>query len=124
MYVAYHKDTHVTFDEMNQVMNDKRHYFPGYVLQEVIDSSQHYEKFLATDLQTPPHRYVIKALTKAIALTNEVRQVFEAACHAHARIQLPGIYPVHDISGVRQMDNPGYRCRDCTGNRKGLIIDD
>lgn len=91
------KDTHVTFDEMKQVMNDKRHYFPGYVLQEVIDSSQHYEKFLATDLQTPSRWYVIKALTKAIALTNEVRQVFEAACHAHARIQLSGIYPVHEI---------------------------
>ncbi len=83
-------------------MNDKRHYFPGYVIQEVFDSSQHYEKFLATGINDPSHWYLIKALTKEIALTSEVRQVFENACHEQARVQIPGIIPVHEISACEQ----------------------
>ena len=83
-------------------MNDKRHYFPGYVIQEVFDSSQHYEKFLATGINDPSHWYILEALNREIALTSEVRQVFENACHEQARVQIPGVLPVHEISSCPQ----------------------
>lgn len=83
-------------------MNDKHLYFPGYVIREVFDSSPHYEKFLVTAQNDPSRWFLLEALTKDIALTNEVRQVFEVACHEQARVRIPGIVPVYEIGASEQ----------------------
>ncbi len=78
-------------------MIDKERYFPGYVIEEVLESSQHYHHFLAMDLRHRGQWVTIRALTPELAMTPELRAGFEEACRAQARVHIDGVSSIQEI---------------------------
>lgn len=78
-------------------MLDRGKLFPGYVVREALESPQHYENFLATCEHSGSQWVVIRSLNRELAHTNELRNAFDEACHAQARVQIDGIMPLREI---------------------------
>jgi len=71
--------------------------FPGYTIQEVVDSPRHYGKYLATEDNDPGQWVLIQSLSRELAHTMELRLGFQDACRQLARTRMDGIMTVREI---------------------------
>ena len=71
--------------------------FPGYTVQEVLDSPRYYERFLATDDTEPNQFVIIRSLSRELCHTVELRLFFQDACRKYAHVRMDGIIPIKEI---------------------------
>ncbi|MBQ4359568.1 MAG: hypothetical protein II767_04870, partial [Proteobacteria bacterium] len=75
--------------------------FPGYTIQEKMDSPRYYERFLATENSDPRNWCVICCLNKELAGTAELRLCYQDACRHYAHYHLDGLFPVREMGMSR-----------------------
>ena len=75
--------------------------FPGYTVQEVLDSPRYYERFLATDDAEPNQFVIIRSLSRELCHTVELRLYFQDACRKYAHVRMDGIIPIKEIGQSR-----------------------
>ncbi len=75
--------------------------FPGYTIQERVDSPRYYERFLATENSDPRNWCMIRCLNKELAGTAELRLCYQDACRHYAHFHLDGLVPVREMGMSR-----------------------
>lgn len=70
--------------------------FPGYTIQEMLDSPRHYERYTAIEHDT--HQWVvIRALSRDLAGAAEIRLLYQDACRQYAHAQVDGLFEMREI---------------------------
>ena len=70
--------------------------FPGYTIQEILDSPRHYERYTAVENAT--HKWVIiRALSRDLASAVEIRLQYQDACRQYAHANVDGLFEMHEI---------------------------
>lgn len=70
--------------------------FPGYTIQEVLDSPRHYERYTAIEDATYQW-VVIRALSRELANAVEIRMQYQDACRQYAHYRIDGLFELHEI---------------------------
>ena len=72
-------------------------HFPGYSVQEALDSPRYYERFLATDEMERDQWVIIRSLARDLCHTAELRLFYQDACRRYAHVRMDGIVPIKEI---------------------------
>ncbi len=70
--------------------------FPGYTIQEMLDSPRHYERYTAIEHDTRQW-VVIRALSRDLAGAVEIRMLYQDACRQYAHAHVDGLFEMREI---------------------------